>query len=138
MQREEGLRKHFTYDVTAKPVFFGQMLEHFLHSHSHDALLLLELQMGLRLYLTLLTFAGWLSSKALDDTTMTMRSSGALEGVISLTLGLLPCHKTRVYSWNTYPARLSMRCQIDSAGIFAYMSVTRPSSVRGSGPRDYG
>ena len=26
----------------------------------------------------------------LDDTTMTMRSSGALEGVISLALGLLP------------------------------------------------
>jgi len=24
---------------------------------------------------------------------------------------------TRVYSWNTYPARLSVRCQIDSACI---------------------
>jgi len=36
------------------------------------------------------TFAGWLSPRALDDATMTMRSSGALEGVTSLTLGLLP------------------------------------------------
>ena len=30
--------------------------------------------------------------------------------------------QTRVYSWNTYPARLSICCQIDSAYIFAYGS----------------
>ena len=62
-----------------------------LSHKSHDALL--ELQMGLRLpvYGTVLMFAGWLSSRVLDDTTMRMRSSCALEGVISLPLlGLLP------------------------------------------------
>ena len=31
---------------------------------------------------------------------------------------------TRVYSWNTYPARLSVRCQIDSACIFMYGSTS--------------
>ena len=31
---------------------------------------------------------------------------------------------TRVYSWNTYPARLSVRCQIDSACIFVYVSTS--------------
>ena len=31
---------------------------------------------------------------------------------------------TRVYSWNTYPAHLSVRCQIDSACIFVYGSTS--------------
>jgi len=31
---------------------------------------------------------------------------------------------TRVYSWNTYPVCLSVRCQIDSACIFMYGSMS--------------
>ena len=31
---------------------------------------------------------------------------------------------TRVYSWNTYPVHLFIRCQIDSACIFAYGSTS--------------
>ena len=33
-------------------------------------------------------------------------------------------HCTRVYSWNTYPTRLSVRCQINFACIFAYGSTS--------------
>jgi len=43
----------------------------------------------------------------------------------TITSAKVECYnitKTRVYSWNTYPARLSVRCQIDSACIFAYGS----------------
>ena len=31
---------------------------------------------------------------------------------------------TRVHSWNTYPTRLFVRCQIDSACIFAYWNMS--------------